>query len=98
LHVADIDFDFAGALTGPNEQNSLTLVLEDEGQALFAAQRRLQAFAVVLERAGSRRPINVVVLSEAPDPKALSLLEEVRGSFLLYLVNHSRNHFTHCYH
>jgi hypothetical protein len=76
LHVADIDFDFDAALTGPNDQDSLTLVLEGDPEKLLAAQRRLRAFAIVLERIGSSRPINVVVLAKHPDPKSLALLEE----------------------
>ena len=77
LHVADLNFDFAGALTGPNEEQNLTLVLEGEGQALIAAQKRLRAFAVVLERTGSTRPITVVVLAKEPDPGALAALEQL---------------------
>jgi len=77
LHVADLDFDFAGALTGPNEQESLTLVVEGEGAALIAAQRRLRAFAVVLERTGSTRPITVVVVGDNPNSRALTALAEL---------------------
>jgi hypothetical protein len=77
LHVADLNFDFSGALTGPFDQESLTLVLEGEGRALVAAEHRLRAFATVLERTGSVRPINVVVLSKKPDPDAITALQEV---------------------
>lgn len=83
LHIADIDFDFSAALTGPNDQESLTLILEGEGQALVAAQRRLRAFALVLERTGSARPINVVVLSDKPDPKAIAELQTMARVVLI---------------
>lgn len=75
LHVADIDFDFAGALTGPGDQEHLTLILDGQSGSIAPAQRRLQAFAVVLDRSGSARPISVVVLSNSLDPKALAELE-----------------------
>jgi hypothetical protein len=76
LHVADLDFDFAAALMGPKDQESLTLVLDAEGQSFAAAQRRLQAFALVLDRSGSTRPLNVVVVAKHPDAKGLRALEE----------------------
>lgn len=76
LHVADIDFDFAGALTGPNDQESLTLILDGDAQTFGAALRRLRAFAMVLDRSGSNRPINVVVFSKQIDPSALAALQE----------------------
>src|SRR5437899_2941670 len=75
LHVADLDFDFAGALTGPNDQESLTLVVD--GHALVAAQRRLSAFAIVLDRTGSVRPITVVVVGDDVNSKALASLEKL---------------------
>jgi hypothetical protein len=87
LHIADINFDFAGALTGPNNQESLTLVLDGDGQSFAAAQRRLQAFVMVLERTGSTRPINVVVLAKKVDVKAITALEEVAR---VVLVNPDR--------
>jgi hypothetical protein len=39
--------------------------------------RRLRAFAVVLERSGSTRPINVILLSSAPDPASVAALEQL---------------------
>ena len=77
LHVATVDFDFAGALKGPNGQDSLTLVVDGEGSALVAAQRRLRAFAVVLDRSGSKRPITVVVVGDKPNARALGELEQL---------------------
>jgi hypothetical protein len=77
LHVADLDFDFAGALTGPNDQDSLTLVVDGRGPALAAARRRLSAFAIVLDRTGSVRPITVVVVGDDVNSKALASLEKL---------------------
>lgn len=78
LHIADVDFNFAGVLTGPGDQQALTLVLEDSTErTIAAAVRRLKAFAVVLERSGSTRPINVVLLSKAPDRATIMALEQI---------------------
>jgi hypothetical protein len=77
LHVSELNFDFAGALSGPGEEQNLTLILEGEGAALIAAQKRLRAFAVVLDRSGSMRPMTVVVLAKNPDADALASLEQL---------------------
>jgi hypothetical protein len=77
LHVADVDFDFAGALVGPDDQQALTLILDENRKTIAAALRRLKAFAVVLERSGSTRPINVVLLSNDPDRDSVEALEQL---------------------
>lgn len=77
LHIADVDFDFAGALVGPGDQQALTLILDESRNPIAAALRRLKAFAVVLERSGSTRPINVILLSSAPDRASITALEEL---------------------
>jgi len=77
MHIADVDFDFAGALVGPGDQQVLTLILDGNHGPIAAALRRLNAFAVVLERSGSTRPFNVILLSEAPDRAEIAALEQV---------------------
>src|SRR5688572_12102286 len=77
LHIADVDFDFAGALVGPDDQQALTLILDESRNPIAAAIRRLKAFAVVLERSGSTRPINVILLSSAPDRASVIALEQL---------------------
>jgi hypothetical protein len=77
LHIADVDFDFSGALVGPGDQQALTLILDGSQISIAAALRRLRAFAVVLERSGSTRPINVVLLAESPDRAEVAALEQV---------------------
>jgi hypothetical protein len=77
LHIADVDFDFAGALTGPDAQQALTLILEENADTIGAALRRLRAFTVVLERSGSTRPINVILISEDPNREVVLALEQL---------------------
>jgi hypothetical protein len=77
LHIADVDFDFAGALVGPDDQQALTLILDENRNTMAAALRRLRAFAVVLERSGSTRPMNVILLSATPDRASIIALEQL---------------------
>lgn len=77
LHIADVDFDFSGALVGPGDQQALTLILDGSQITIAAALRRLKAFAVVLERSVSTRPINVVLLAESPDRADVAALEQI---------------------
>lgn len=76
LHIADVDFDFSGALVGPGNQQALTLILDGNRNSIALALRRLRAFAVVLERSCSTRPINVILLSESPDRAEVAALEQ----------------------
>lgn len=77
LHIADVNFDFSGALIGPGDQQALTLILDGNRNPIALALRRLRAFAVVLERSGSTRTINVILLSESPDRGEVAALEQV---------------------
>lgn len=77
MHIADVDFDFAGALVGPGDQQALTLILDGNHGPIPAALRRLNAFAVVLERSGSTRPFTVILLSDSPDRAEIATLEQV---------------------
>ena len=77
MHIADTNFDFAGALIGPGDHQALTVILESNHGTIAAALRRLKSFAIVLARSGSSRPISVVLISADPDRDEIAALEEV---------------------
>lgn len=77
LRVVDLSFRFDSVLTGPNEQNTLVLVVQQDQPDIDSVHRRLIRLTRALDRVGSRRPITLVLIGLYSDPFKLERLNEL---------------------
>ena len=79
LKVVDIDFqsDFFAVLIGPQNQQSMIVVLDSSRTQIEVARRRINALVTTLDRSGSEIPLTLVLITSESDISKSAQLDTI---------------------